>query len=240
MCGHFTLKISPYVLKEYFGLGLDPVLPPHWEYFPDSKATWKNWQDDFSGVLKRLDQSRHKILVIDQHEDQMIASNMIWGMIPPSVTDPEEFRSKYSTFNAKAETIEQNRMYAAPYKEKRCLVPASTFYEYSGPRGKRIPNPFSPKDEPIFSFAGLWETWTGPKGYPIETCTIITTEPNDLIKPIHHRMPVILHHERYTDWLDTKNKNMKNLRKILIPYSSEQMVDVGIDVSKKREVEYKG
>ena len=226
MCGHFALKISPNVLKKYFGLGIDPIFPPHREYFPDSKSTWKNWQDDFSGVLKRLDKSRHKILVIHQHEDQISASIMIWGMIPPSVKNPEEFRSKYSTFNAKAETIEHSRMYAAPYKEKRCLVPASAFYEYSGPRGKRIPNLFGPKEEPIFSFAGLWEIWTGPKGLPIETCTIITTEPNDLIKPIHHRMPVILPHEQYTAWLDTKNTDIKHLRKMLIPFSSEQMVAI--------------
>ena len=226
MCGQFTLKISPHVLREYFGLALDPIFPSYTEYFPDRKATWKNWQNDFSGVLKKLDTSRHKILVIHQHQGQLAASTMIWGIIPPSVTDPEEFRNKYSTFNAKAETIEQSRIYAAPYKEKRCLIPANTFYEYSGLRGKRIPNVFGLREEHVFSFAGLWETWMDPKGLPIETCTIITTEPNDLIKPVHHRMPVILSHEQYSDWLETKNNDMKNLRNMLIPFPSEQMVSI--------------
>lgn len=103
------------------------------------------------------------------------------------------------TFNAKCETVAIKPSYRDAFKRRRCIIPANGYYEWDA-KTKR-PYYFQPTDFPVFPFAGLWVRWEGPDGEVIESCTIITTEANKRISPIHHRMPVILGEADWDEWL---------------------------------------
>ena len=115
---------------------------------------------------------------------------MRWGLIPFWARD---VKIGYRTINARAETVAMTSTFREAYKRRRCLIPASGFYEWQASEGKKPKQPFviHMKDWQPFAFAGLWERWNSPEG-PVESCTIITTEANEQLAPIHNRMPVIL------------------------------------------------
>ena len=118
-----------------------------------------------------------------------------WGLLPAWVRDRDQARQlARQTFNARAETVQEKPSFRAAFAKRRCLVVADGFYEK-----KQL---VSMADGSAFAFAGLWERWQAPDGETVETCTIITTEPNDTIRPIHHRMPVILDAAGQERWLD--------------------------------------
>jgi putative SOS response-associated peptidase YedK len=123
-----------------------------------------------------------------------------WGLIPAwSKTLP-----KLQPINARAETLLTSGMFRNVFERRRCLIPADGFYEWKA-MGKKTKQPyfFHFKDDRIFAFAGLWDRWKpDSETEPIETCTIITTSPNDLVKPIHNRMPAIVDPNDYARWLD--------------------------------------
>jgi putative SOS response-associated peptidase YedK len=111
------------------------------------------------------------------------------------------------------------------FKRHRCLVPTDGFYEWQKIAGAKVKRPFYirfAKDRP-FAFAGLWEKWHNDEGSTLESCTIATTEPNDVMRPLHDRMPVILPDEEYTRWLDPKNEDVDELQDLLRPYPAEEM-----------------
>jgi putative SOS response-associated peptidase YedK len=136
---------------------------------------------------------------------------MRWGLVPPWSPTP---KSKFATHNARAETIMESRLYAAPFaKGRRCLVPVDGFYEFTGPDGAKQPHYFKPRRDRTMAFAGLWENWTGPKHpaadasmtrtEPFLSYTIATCEPNSIVAPIHNRMPVLLTDKTQWDlWLN--------------------------------------
>jgi putative SOS response-associated peptidase YedK len=132
-------------------------------------------------------------------------------------------------FNARAETLAEKPSFKQAFKKRRCLIPVDGFYEWqkSG-KGKR-PLCCSLKSGRPFGLAGLYETWVSPdKGY-IHTCTIITTDANDLIRPIHDRMPVILPREKEAAWLDPHNGNLAALSSLLKPSPADGMVLSEVD-----------
>ena len=115
--------------------------------------------------------------------------------------------------------------FRSAFKTRRCLVPADGFYEWKKTKGKqKQPYLVRNADGSPFAFVGLWESWKGPEGETIESCTILTTDPNDLTRPFHDRMPVILKPEDYDLWLDTEVKEPKILNPLLRPYPSNEMV----------------
>lgn len=120
--------------------------------------------------------------------------------------------------NARADTVHEKPAYRKAFKKRRCLIPASGFYEW-----RKQPYNIRLKDTEIFAFAGLWEHWEGPEGRVIESCSIIVTEANQLIEPIHDRMPVILPPKDYDTWLDPGNYDTNTLRKLLRPYPPSKM-----------------
>jgi putative SOS response-associated peptidase YedK len=126
-------------------------------------------------------------------------------------------------FNARAETLSEKPSFKNAFKKRRCLIIADGFYEWQKLGKVKKPLYFSLKSGRPFGFAGLHETWVSPDHQPIHTCTIITTEPNELIKPIHDRMPVMVPKEREAFWIDPDNQNQKDLLSILKPYPSEEM-----------------
>jgi putative SOS response-associated peptidase YedK len=134
-------------------------------------------------------------------------------------------------FNARAETIAEKPSFKHAFQKRRCLIPADGFYEWQKIGRIKKSLRFSLKSGEPFGLAGLYETWISPEQKPVHTCTIITTEPNDLLRPIHDRMPVIVKKELENFWIDPDNHNQKDLLSILKPYPSEEMTMSQVDPS---------
>jgi len=143
-----------------------------------------------------------------------------WGLIPSWVKDP---KIGYQCINAKAETVAEKPSFRSAFKKRRCLVLPTGFYEWQAEGRRKQPMWIGLKSKTTFAFAGLWEHWKPGEGEPVETCTIITTEPNDLIAPIHNRMPVILAPASYDQWLDPTFQQAEPLKALLRPYPSEEL-----------------
>lgn len=145
-----------------------------------------------------------------------------WGLIPSWAEDP---RLGQRMINARAETLRQRPAFRTAFRLRRCLVLADGFYEWrqEPDRKRKIPYYVRLKSGDPFGFAGLWELWESPEGEPLYSCTIITTEPNELVKPLHNRMPVILPAEAHGIWLDPEPKAPDELQRWLKPYPAEEM-----------------
>ena len=125
----------------------------------------------------------------------------------------------YRTINARVETVDTAASFRGAFKKRRCLIPADGFYEWKKVNGGKIPYTIQMKDGSLFAFAGLWEGWKPPEnGDWIRTCTIITGEPNQLLREIHTRMPVILPQEYYDAWLSGEAG-----KEILVPFPADKM-----------------
>jgi putative SOS response-associated peptidase YedK len=160
------------------------------------------------------------ILVIRDRDQDRVGSMMRWGLIPHWVKDTKKLPL---LFNARAESLAIKPMFRHAFRRQRCLIPASGFYEWKLlPDGKsKQPYYICAKDSPL-SFAGLWETATVDE-VTLDSCTIITTESNTLMRPIHDRMPVILPPEVWDAWLTPTQQPDEILLSLLQFYSAEQM-----------------
>jgi putative SOS response-associated peptidase YedK len=145
-----------------------------------------------------------------------------WGLIPSWAKDPS---MGARMINARAETLPTKPAFRAALKRRRCLIPASGFYEWKkNPDGKtKTPMYIRRKDHKPFAFAGLWEVWHGDDGSKIKSCTIITGQPNELIAPIHDRMPVILEPEDYKRWLSPDEVESDKIVPLFKSYPAEKM-----------------
>lgn len=141
-----------------------------------------------------------------------------WGLVPSWWTKPLS-EKKFSTFNAKAETAAEKPVFRGAFRHKRCLVPVSGFYEWTGAKGRKTPFAIGLRNRRWFCFAGLWDSAI-INGSEIETFTVLTTEPNDLMAGLHHRMPVILRPQDYGRWLDTQSGDVSDLFE---PFETEAM-----------------
>ena len=146
---------------------------------------------------------------------------MRWGLVPFWA---KEASIGYKMINAKGETITEKPSFRKPFKEKRCLVLGDGFYEWNKPDKKnKIPFRFVLKSRDPFAFAGLWDAWKTPEGEMLLSFTIITTTANELMEPIHDRMPVILHEKDEGMWLDPQLNDSEKLSTLLKPYPSNEM-----------------
>jgi putative SOS response-associated peptidase YedK len=164
----------------------------------------------------------------EQHEFQSLR----WGLIPSWAKDPG---MGAKLINARAETVAEKPAFRSAFKRRRCLVVADGFYEWQHKEGKKQPYYFRLQEGEPFGFAGLWEQWRSPKEQiPLESeqspqtkeitsCTILTTQANELLQPIHDRMPVILQQQDYDVWLDPQVQTPERLQQLLQPYPSEAM-----------------
>ena len=136
--------------------------------------------------------------------------------------------------NARAETLMEKGAFKNLVDRRRCLVPADGFYEWRKEGKHKVPMWFHLKSKEPFAFAGLWNVWRKPDGNNLETFTIITTEPNELMQPIHNRMPVILRREDEEQWLDVSGARFEKAWAVLKPYAANQMdaYDVSTFVNK--------
>jgi len=156
------------------------------------------------------------VVRLDSGGDRQLAM-LRWGLIPSWSKDP---KASYSTINARAETVATKPAYRSAFKSRRCLVPADGFYEWQKVGSQKQPYRITMKDDGLFAFAGLWERWE--RDGVIESFTIIVTEANELMKPIHDRMPVILDPTDYVAWLDMKTP-AADAQALLRPFPPEVM-----------------
>ena len=126
--------------------------------------------------------------------------------------------------NARAETVHEKPYFRAAFRQRRCLILADGFYEWKRLERGKQPHFISMQDGRPFALAGLWEHWERPGAPPIDSCTIITTEPNELLAPIHDRMPVILDESVYDEWMDPDLRDVKRLGALLRPFPPTRMM----------------
>ncbi len=198
MCGRFILLTDLSVIVESFGIHeITCDYRPGNNISPGQQAT---------------------AIIHDNDKNRLV--NYRWGLIPSWAKDPSIGNRM---FNARAETVAEKPSFAKAFQKRRCLIPADGFYEWQ--KLGKIKNPlrFSLKSDQPFGFAGLYETWSSPEKEPVHTCTIITTESNELIRPIHDRMPVIVPKDKEALWLDPDNRHQKELLSLLKPYPSDKM-----------------
>jgi putative SOS response-associated peptidase YedK len=152
-----------------------------------------------------------------------VLSLMQWGLVPSWAKDP---RIGSKMINARVEGIASKPSFRRPLRSQRCIIPASAFFEWQGSPGAKVKYRIARKDGDLFGFAGLYDMWRDPDdqmGRELTTCTIITTQPNELMAPIHNRMPVILLPEDEDHWLDPDMTEPEEIVSLLRPYPAELM-----------------
>ena len=202
MCGRFSLNQTGDELADAFDLRPSPPVGPRYNIAPSQPI---------ATVVATAENP-------DPHFDFRL-----WGLIPSWAKDPT-IGSRM--INARAETVAEKPSFRAAFKRRRCLILADGFYEWETVPGQKTKQPhyIFLKDHRPFAFAGLWEHWADPaSGGEIQTCTILTTAPNELMDPIHNRMPVILAAEDYAAWLDPDFDQPPILQAMLRPYEAEAM-----------------
>jgi putative SOS response-associated peptidase YedK len=143
---------------------------------------------------------------------------MRWGLVPPWARDTNS-----GPINARAETITEKPMFRTALKRRRCLIPASGFFEWKEVEGRKQPYYFTRADGGLFAFGGLWEDRDDIDGV-LQTCAVITTAPNRLVAEIHDRMPVIIPKKAYAAWLDPAMQKPEAVLPLLAPYPAEEMI----------------
>ncbi len=198
MCGRFTLRTSPQEVAKTFGL-LD---------VPDYR-------------LRYNVAPTQQVLTITLRDGKRQGSIRCWGLVPSWADDP---KIGYRLINARADTVASKPSFRSAFKRSRCLVVADGFYEWKKGVDAKTKQPFYirlKKDRP-FAFAGLAERWSR-NGETIESCTLITTDPNELMAEIHDRMPAILPADDYDLWLDPEFEGKEKLVSLLRPYPADEM-----------------
>lgn len=199
MCGRYSLTRPKAMLESLFKIEILGDLPPRYNIAPGQPIP-----------AVRTDKKGYQVITLFQ-----------WGLIPSWSKDPA---IGARMINARSETAAEKPAFRAAMKRRRCLIPSDGFYEWAQASASKQPHHVQMKDGHPFAFAGLWELWCGADGSEIESCTILTTAANPLLKPIHPRMPVILRPEDYGRWMDPSNEKPAGLTDLLRPYPPEEMV----------------
>ncbi len=201
MCGRFARRSTQKLIANWFGVPIEelPVFGPTFNAAPQSTQP-----------IVRLGR--------DTGARELLLAR--WGLVPYWAKDQ---KVGYSTFNARAEELLSKPAFREAFKKRRCLVPADAFYEWQqiGPKTKR-PHAIALRSGEPYAFAGLYETWKPKEGPPLKSFTIVTTDPNELMEPLHDRMPVILEPSDYDRWLFPGEPERPPVD-LLRPYPAEKM-----------------
>lgn len=189
MCGRMILDADAEQLAAQFGLEQPPALVARYNIAPSQLV---------AVVAPKADPSRRGLALLK------------WGLVPHWSRD-----GKPGPINARAETAVALPTFRDSFRSKRCLIPVTGFYEWRKQGERRIPVRFRLRSGGVMAFAGLWSVWTGPDNKHLFTCCVLTTTANELVRPLHERMPAILAPEEYAAWLDpdTPQKNLRSLLK---------------------------
>ncbi len=198
MCGRFTLTVDPSEVEAFAQYSFPKKFAPRFNIAPTQP------------VLAIPNDAKNK------------ADFFIWGLIPSWSKDPSIGNK---LINARGETIAEKPSFRGSLKHKRCLILADGFYEWKANQNKKTKTPYfiHMKNREPFAFAGLWDEWHSPDGDSLRTCTIITTEPNELMSSLHNRMPVILKPQDYAKWLDPTPQPAGELLPLIQPFATSQM-----------------
>jgi putative SOS response-associated peptidase YedK len=200
MCGRIILSSAPHLLVEKFYLDEVPDLGPRYNIAPASDIACVVPNPRTVGRLIRM---------------------FRWGLVPPWSKGPEVGAKM---INARSETVREKPSFREAFLARRCLVPVDGFYEWQKREDGKQPFLFRRKDKEVFALAGLWEKWQDDQGKELETCTILTTAANSVMRPIHHRMPVVLPEENWKAWLDLPGDQAKQLLKLLRPCAADVLM----------------
>ena len=201
MCGRYSQRQSAKIIAQAFQVDEVPTLEPRYNIARTQSVPT---------VLQTSAATNRQFKMLH------------WGLIPSWAKDS---KMGAKLINARGETVAEKPAFRSAFRQRRCLVLADGFYEWQQQEQKKQKQPFYFRlsDERPFAFAGLWEHWKGEDGEEIESCTLLTTEANELMQPIHNRMPVILDPKDYDLWLDLEVKKQELLQPLLHPYRSEEM-----------------
>ena len=209
MCGRFALIATPEEVRRLFAFLDLPNFPPRDEIRPTEPI----------GVVA-LQQGERRFLLVR------------WGFVPSWVKDPRDFSL---LINARAETAAEKPSFRGAMRHGRCLVPANGFYEWrSEGSGPKRPYFIAPPDGRLVAFAGLTETWAGADGSEVDTAAILTVPANDLVAPIHDRMPAVIAPEHFADWLDTAHVDAKAAGRLLVPAPNDLFVATPLPTAAER------
>lgn len=212
MCGRYTLSTNAQVLADLFRLEEAPALPPRFNIAPTQEVA---------------------IVRAEAEPGPWRLSLAHWGLIPSWAKDRG---IGARMINARADTAAEKPAFRAAFKARRCLIPADGFFEWQATGGRKQPQYIRLRDSGPFAFAGLWERWEPAEEDAVESCTILTTDPNEVLRPIHNRMPVILPAAAWPLWLDPAVRERDQLQPLLVPYPADAMIayPVGLGVNSPR------
>lgn len=198
MCGRFTSLLTPELLALVYEIQSKIDLQPRYNIAPTQDVLVV--REDFAG-------GRYP-------------SYARWGLIPHWAKD---MSIGSRMINARSESVHEKPAFRQAIRTRRCIVPASGFFEWSATPAGKVPHYITMRDGSPFSFAGIWESWKAPDGNNMETCSILTTAANSLMATIHDRMPVILHQGEFQLWLDRTVNDPHELQRLYQPYPAELM-----------------
>jgi putative SOS response-associated peptidase YedK len=210
MCGRYSITSPTEAIQRVFQVPERPNLPARYNVAPTQEVPIVRLQADGDGGGDGGTPARHLAFAR-------------WGLIPFWADDPS-IGSRM--INARAESAPEKPAFRAAFKRRRCLVVADGFYEWQKPAekgGRKQPWRITLADGSLFGFAGLWERWTNPDDQSVvESCTILTTDANAKLQPIHERMPVIVPADRHATWLDP-DAATDDLKALLQPFPADAM-----------------
>uniref|UniRef100_A0A7C2NT10 Abasic site processing protein n=1 Tax=Schlesneria paludicola TaxID=360056 RepID=A0A7C2NT10_9PLAN len=193
MCGRFNLRLSPGELQEFFSLFRVPEFPVRYNIAPTQEVV----------SIRHDDQSRR------------VAEFLKWGLVPQWAKDPSIGNR---LLNARSESVAEKPAFRNAFRRRRCIVPASGYYEWPETKSQvKQPWHFYRKTGEPLALAGLWERWMSPTGQTLETCSLLTTEPNPFVAHWHDRMPVLLSDDQIDAWLDPSLTDVSALQRFLVP-----------------------
>jgi putative SOS response-associated peptidase YedK len=198
MCGRFTLTVSARVLSDLFDVPEVAEFEPRYNIAPTQPVLAARSRDG---------------------ENRELAT-MRWGLIPHWAKDA---KIGARMINARGETVATKPAFRSAVKRRRCLIPSDGFFEWQKVGSRKQPHLIRFADQRAFAFAGLWERWRPSDGDAIESCTIITASPNELIAEYHDRMPVILPPSAFDEWLSAAPLADERLAALLTPHPEDEM-----------------
>ena len=194
MCGRYVIEISADLVRKVFGV----VDVPQWT------ARYNIAPTQMVPVIRQRGDSTRQLVL------------MRWGLIPSWAKEVGE-----GLINARAETVNEKPSFRHSFRQRRCILPATGFYEWQEVDKHKIPHFVRLKNQMPMPFAGIWDSWRAPDGQVVESCAILTTAANGAVGSIHERMPVILHPDEFGQWLDREQHDQATLMPLLAPYPSD-------------------
>jgi putative SOS response-associated peptidase YedK len=197
MCGRFVIELTPELVRKVFGVTGD---------FPDWPARYNIAPTQLIPVVRDAPDGSRRLALLR------------WGLVP---SWSKEFNE--GLINARCETVNEKPSFRQAFRQRRCIIPASGFYEWQKVDKGKVPHYIRMADGSPMPFAGIWESWRSPEGQALESCAILTTAANAAVAPIHDRMPVILHPDEFGRWLDREVHEAEQLAGLFAPYPADRL-----------------